>query len=171
MHTLNSKSNHTFAYVLILKDDLSGFVALIPSSSPDHFVMADAFMDWYTRFGLPQYLVSDQRSHFTDQTLKEFNRFYRQIITSVSRNLQSTMTSLLSEFRMQSEEWPAAFQLSKVFWSTKIGSSRRICSFDDLYGIACFISSWSNIRFKKKRHQNDSIVKRSYHGPPERLNC
>jgi hypothetical protein len=115
MHTLNSKSNNTFAYVLILKDDLSGFVALIPSSSPDHFVVADAFMDWYKRFGLPQYLVSDQGSHFRDQTLKESNQLYKQIIRFVSRNLQSTMTSLLSEFRMQSEEWPVAFQLSKVF--------------------------------------------------------
>jgi len=31
MHPLSSKSHHTFAYVLIIKDDLSGFVELIRS--------------------------------------------------------------------------------------------------------------------------------------------
>ena len=74
IHPLYSKSNHIFAYVLILKDDLSGFVELIPSSSPDYFVVADALMDWYRRFGFPQYLVSNQESGFRDQDFRDFNR-------------------------------------------------------------------------------------------------
>jgi hypothetical protein len=35
--------------------------------------------------------------------------------------------------------------------------------------LACFISSSSNLRFRTKRHQNDSIVNRGYHGPLRRL--
>jgi hypothetical protein len=73
MHQFNSKSNHTVAYVLILKDDLSGFVELIPSSSRS-IVVADALMDWYRRFGFPQYLVSNQESGFRDQDFRDFNR-------------------------------------------------------------------------------------------------
>ena len=47
MHSLNTKSNHTVAYVLTLNDDLFGFLELIPFGSPGHFVVADALMDWY----------------------------------------------------------------------------------------------------------------------------
>jgi len=115
MHPLTSKSDHTFAYVFIVKDDLSEFVEFIASSSPDHSVVASGLMDWYKRFGLPQYLVSDQGCHFQDQSSKELNQILQKnhhFVTIhspwangtaeiVCRHLQSTMTSLISEFEMQ----------------------------------------------------------------------
>ena len=58
-HPLNSKSNHTFHYDLITKDSLSGFVESFSSSSPDHFVVADELIDWFKKFGLLHYLVSE----------------------------------------------------------------------------------------------------------------
>jgi transposase InsO family protein len=74
MHQLTPKSKHLYKYVLILKDDFSGFVELILRTSPDHFTVADSLMDCYKRFGVPKTLVSDQGSHFVDKILKEFNR-------------------------------------------------------------------------------------------------
>jgi hypothetical protein len=45
MHQLAPKSEVLYKYVLILKDDLSGFVEWIPSTSPDHFTAADTLME------------------------------------------------------------------------------------------------------------------------------
>ena len=63
MHPLNSDYDHRFEYVLMIKNDLSGFVELVPRTSPHHFVAADALMAWYKRFGLLQYLFGDQGKH------------------------------------------------------------------------------------------------------------
>jgi hypothetical protein len=59
---------------LILKDYFSGFVELIPTTSPDHCTVSDASWTDTNGFGVPQTLVSDRSSHFVDKTLKEFNR-------------------------------------------------------------------------------------------------
>jgi len=73
MYQLAAKSNQMYKYVLILKDDISGFVELAPSTSPDHFALADSLMECYKGFGVPKTLISDQGSHFVDKTLKELN--------------------------------------------------------------------------------------------------
>ena len=67
-----------------------------------------------------QYLVSDEGSHFKDQPLQEFSEILQKVIVVTTyspwtkitveivwRCLESTMRSLLSELRMQPEEWPA----------------------------------------------------------------
>jgi hypothetical protein len=41
-----------FSYMLVIKYDFSNFVELIPCSAPNHFVVVDSFMSWYSRFGI-----------------------------------------------------------------------------------------------------------------------
>jgi hypothetical protein len=45
--------NQPFEYVLVLKDDFSGFVELIPATAADHFVAADALLQWHSTFSMP----------------------------------------------------------------------------------------------------------------------
>jgi hypothetical protein len=66
-------SKEPFEYVLVLKDDFLGFLELIPGTASDHFLVADALVQWYSRFGMPFMHVSDQGSHFQDKVIKEFN--------------------------------------------------------------------------------------------------
>jgi hypothetical protein len=47
---------------------------LIPATAADHFVVFDALLQWYSRFGKPLMHVSEQGSHFKDKVIKEFNR-------------------------------------------------------------------------------------------------
>jgi len=47
MHPLTPKSKHLYKNVLIVKDDLSGSVGLIPTTSLDNFTVADNLMDWH----------------------------------------------------------------------------------------------------------------------------
>ena len=112
-------SVHNYEYVLVLKDDFSGFVELIPCVSPDHFNVADAMIGWYKRFGVMKYHVSDQGIHFKDKLLAELNRLLQikhHFVTAyspwangtvevVNREIVNCMKSLLSEFRMEFDRW------------------------------------------------------------------
>ena len=59
---------------MVLKDDFSGFIELVPDDEANHSVLADALVDWYSWFGMPSIHVSDQGSHFRDRVSQEFNR-------------------------------------------------------------------------------------------------
>jgi hypothetical protein len=168
MHPLNSKSNH----VLILKDDLPRFVQMIPFSSPDHFVVAEALIDWYKRFCLSQYLVSDQGNHCKDQSLKEFYRILQTnhhffttyspwangTVEIVCKHLQSTMRSLLSEFWTLPKEWSVLLPVVQSVWITR---NRLIAEVSLLwqYSRAFLLHLlYKQSPIQQKRHQ-------------ERLNC
>ncbi|OWY96632.1 hypothetical protein PHMEG_00033054 [Phytophthora megakarya] len=69
-------------YVLALKDDTSHFCELIACESPTSAVVANAILQWHSRFGVPKLWISDQGSHFTSEivdtlqiTLKCDNEF------------------------------------------------------------------------------------------------
>jgi hypothetical protein len=50
--TLKTRNQPT-EYVLVVMDDLSGFVGFILATVGDHFVVGDALVQWYSRFGMP----------------------------------------------------------------------------------------------------------------------
>jgi hypothetical protein len=45
-------------YLLILKDDLSSFVGLVPTSTADAETTADALISWFSDFGVTKTWVS-----------------------------------------------------------------------------------------------------------------
>ncbi|ETW00892.1 hypothetical protein H310_06555, partial [Aphanomyces invadans] len=53
------KSDEGLKHVLVVKDDLSGFVRLFPSRTADATATAAALMDWFTTFGIVTTWVSD----------------------------------------------------------------------------------------------------------------
>jgi hypothetical protein len=57
--------------ILVIKDDLSHFGELIPCLELTAFVIAEALLDWYKRFGLALYHVTDQGTHFKNQVISE----------------------------------------------------------------------------------------------------
>ena len=63
-------SNQPFEYVVVLQDVFSGLVEWIPATAANHFAVADALIQWYSRFGMPLMDVSDQGSHFKDKVIK-----------------------------------------------------------------------------------------------------
>ena len=67
-------SNQPFEYVVVLQDVFSGLVEWIPATAANHFAVADALIQWYSRFGMPLIHVSDQRYHFKHKVVKKFNR-------------------------------------------------------------------------------------------------
>ena len=63
-------------YLLVVKDDLSGFVELFPCEHADHFAVADSLLQWNARYGLKQgaIFISDQGSHFKNRVIEELTR-------------------------------------------------------------------------------------------------
>ena len=64
-------SRHSYQYVLVLKDQYSGLVELIPCSAADHEVTVEAILFWCARYGLPEMLQSDRGSHFKNKLMAE----------------------------------------------------------------------------------------------------
>jgi len=106
--------------ILVIKDDLSHFGELIPCLEATAFVVAEALLDWYKRFGLALYHTSDQGTHFKNQVISELNRLMQTehhfvtayihqangTIERVNREILKVLKSLLSELRLSQESWP-----------------------------------------------------------------
>ena len=49
---IDGQQRQTKAYILVLKDDFSGFVELVPAEHEDAVTTARALLDWFKRFGI-----------------------------------------------------------------------------------------------------------------------
>ena len=56
-------------YLLVIKDDYSGFVDLVPCVSPTGDVVVDALLRWYGLFGVSLVHISDQGTHFKNSKI------------------------------------------------------------------------------------------------------
>jgi len=64
-------------YVLIIRDDLSGFTLLFLCETADSYTVATHLLQWIMMFGIPKVQVSDQGSHFKNQVISEINKQLR----------------------------------------------------------------------------------------------
>jgi Integrase core domain len=53
-----------YQYLLPLKDDLSGYLWLVPCCTADAAATVDALMRWFAVFGVVLLWISDRGSHF-----------------------------------------------------------------------------------------------------------
>ena len=68
------ESNSGDTYILVIMDDFSHLLTLTPAISCSADVVVSALLHWFSLFGIPQKIVSDQGSHFLNYTLKELSR-------------------------------------------------------------------------------------------------
>ncbi|OQR97894.1 hypothetical protein THRCLA_06835 [Thraustotheca clavata] len=61
-------------YVLVMKDDMSGFCRLFPSQSVTAGATADALMEWFTTHGTVLTWVSDGGSHFKNEVIHKIKK-------------------------------------------------------------------------------------------------
>ncbi len=107
------------AFILVLKDDFSGFVELVPADAETADVVVQALREWFARFGVVRWWASDRGSHFTAKVLKEFarrldchHRFHvayspwaNGTVERVNREVLATMRALMSQFGIAAENW------------------------------------------------------------------
>ena len=113
-------SHHNMKYVLVLKDDLSGYVRLYASARADSRSTAEALNQWMADLKTPKTIVSDQGTHFLNQTIRELNRLRgikHHFVTAYSpwangtveranRTILAVCRAILDENKLPTHDWP-----------------------------------------------------------------
>ena len=108
-------------YVLVLKDDHSSYVWLVPTTEVTAEAAATALIDWFATFGIVQQWVSDRGSHFKNEvvrSLKEKNNsghhftlayclWSNETVEVVCRELLRACRAMLSEYQLPFTSWPS----------------------------------------------------------------
>jgi hypothetical protein len=112
-------------YILILKNDFSGFIMLHACNDSDSETTITALMKWFALFGVVPTWVSDRGSHFKNRIVagvKSALHAQHHLTTAycpwangsverVCREVLRACRALFSEFRMLTTEWPAVSPL------------------------------------------------------------
>ncbi|KAH9135325.1 hypothetical protein AeRB84_019220, partial [Aphanomyces euteiches] len=107
-------------HVLVIKDDMSGFVHLFPAESADATSTATALMGWFTLYGCVEKWVTDGGSHFKNEVVEKIRKMvgvHHHITTAyspwangtvevVNRLILRVVRALLSEMKLKTNEWP-----------------------------------------------------------------
>jgi len=119
------KSKSGLKHVLVVKDDMSGFVQLYATESADATTTAQNLMSWFTTFGCVDTWVSDGGSHFKNEVVEKVRKMvgaHHHITTAyspwangtvevVNRLVLRAVKALLSEWKLNADEWPHVLPL------------------------------------------------------------
>ncbi|KAE9351267.1 hypothetical protein PF008_g6023 [Phytophthora fragariae] len=119
--TYNGESN----YLLVMKDDVSHYCELIECSSANAATSAMVILDWNSRYGMPQLLISDAATHFKNQLLEElchktqmtqsFTLAYCPWINGsverLNRDILQVLRVMLLEYKVEQDNWTALLPL------------------------------------------------------------
>jgi transposase InsO family protein len=113
------KSDDGYEYLLVIKDDASKFVWLLPAKSADSGFVADSLIQWFASFGVCHYWVSDQGTHFKNQLIEDLQRvlganhhfttarcpWANGTVERAMREVLRCARVLLSEWQMSTTQW------------------------------------------------------------------
>ena len=113
------------SYLLVIKDDYSGYIDLIPCRSTTSDVVVDALLRWYGLFGVSLVHVSDQGTHFKNRVIEELNRrmggkhhftlpytpWSNGTVERVNKEIRKLIRVWISEFRIELKEWTSLVPL------------------------------------------------------------
>lgn len=137
-------------YILIIKDDLSSYVWLVPCVAADSRAALKNLFDWLTTFGLPGTFVPDQAKHFMNNLLEMLAselKCHQSITTAYSpwangsvevvyRQVLNAMRKLCAEFRLGFDQWPRLVPIVQSILnnssSSKLGGRAPIKVFTQL---------------------------------------
>jgi hypothetical protein len=60
--------------LLLLKDDQSGYLSLVPCRTADAAATVDALMRWFAVFGVVLLWISDRGSHFKNEVVRRVQK-------------------------------------------------------------------------------------------------
>ena len=113
-------SDEGFVYILMNVDKLSKLVEFVPAVSATAIPVSKSILEWGSRYGLPEWLISDGGRHYANHAIKliEQRMGVRQHITVahcpwsngsvevVGFDLVFTLRCILSEFSLLVTQWP-----------------------------------------------------------------
>lgn len=123
-----SQGEDNSRYVLVLKDDHSGYVWLLPAEVADAETTATALIKWFSVFGVVSDWVSDRGSHFKNELVRQISEVLKSshhftlaycpwsngTVEVVCRELLRASRALLSEFQLPQHYWPSVMPLVQL---------------------------------------------------------
>ena len=114
------RSEHGFRYVLVVKDDASGYVWLRPTKTCDARSVVEVLLEWCSVFGVFEMLNSDGGSHFTATVIgglterlaaahhivTPYAPFANGTIERENSTVLNCMRAMLVESGVDESEWP-----------------------------------------------------------------
>lgn len=111
-------------YTLVLKDDLSGYCWLSPSTKADASHTARTLARWIRTFTPPDYWISDQGSHFMNEVISEMSTTHRithnstlaycpwtnGTVKRINRDILAALGAMLAELKLAPQDWPSVIQ-------------------------------------------------------------
>ena len=118
-------SDQELKYVLVLRDDFSGFVELVPSKTAAAAVVVASLLDWFKRYGVVRQWVSDQGTHFKNEIMEQLRKLLgagHHFVTAycpwangtvevVNRVVLGMLRAMLSELKKPVTAWPELLPL------------------------------------------------------------
>lgn len=115
-----SSSGDKFVYILVLKDDLSGYTWLVPTKTADAENTARELARWFAAFGVVSSWVSDQGSHFKNAVVAELKEHLRAThhftlayspwsngtVEQMNRQILKAIRAISSELKLSFKCWP-----------------------------------------------------------------
>lgn len=155
-----------YEYILVLKDQFSRFVRLIPTASANAETTARALMNWFSDFGLVFEWVSDQGPHFVDAVLQrvqqlcgaehhftaKYASWSNGVIERTNRDVREVLSAVMTEGMLPDSDWPYVLPVvSSVLngWKTDalLGHSPR--------EVMCGVTRFSVMNVVYGRSKND----------------
>ena len=66
-----SPTESNLTYVLVIKDDHSGYVWLLPASETTAEFVAQSLISWFAAFGTVRQWISDRGTHFKNEVVRQ----------------------------------------------------------------------------------------------------
>ena len=107
--------------MLVMKEDFSQFVELVPCSSASAEVVVEALLLWFSRFGVVRTWISDQGSHFKNEIMRTLNtrlkgNHHFTVVYSpwanggierANKEMLRVLRVILLENKMEESQWPS----------------------------------------------------------------
>jgi transposase InsO family protein len=108
-----------YQYLLLLKDDLSGYLWHVPCCTADAAATVTAVMRWFAVFGVVLLWISDRGSHFKNEVVRRVQKELKAkhhfttancpwsngTIKSACKQVSRAFRTVLSELKMYADEW------------------------------------------------------------------
>jgi Integrase core domain len=109
-----------YQYLLLLKDDLSGYLWLVPCRTVDAAATVDAVMRWFAVFDVVLLWISDRGGHFKNEVVQRVQKELKAkhhfttancpwsngTIEFACKQVIRAFRAVLSELKMYADEWP-----------------------------------------------------------------
>jgi hypothetical protein len=157
-------------YVLIIRDDLSGFVHIRYTESANAKFVAEKLLEWIADFGIPAWQVSDQGSHFKNEVIREMNNSLQSnhhftvayspksngSVEIIVKDFETTLKRLRLETGTPVKDWPSLLPMIQFALNHSPRKDKgNLSPFEIMTGRkpnspldACFRVSLENIRTK-----------------------